>query len=116
ADDRGMARLEAARRRRMDHDLAAGHALADVVVGVPLEIQVQAPDVPHAEALPRGAGEPQDDRVLAHPVVAVAPRDLPRKARADRAVEVPDLVAELPALEALDGGQRIAHHPLRELA
>ena len=50
-------RDEARIRRRRSTMLAAGHALADVVVGIAFEIHVQAAGVPRAEALPDVAVE-----------------------------------------------------------
>ena len=52
-------RDEARAARRAQHDAAAGHALADVVVGVAFEFQVQAAGVERAEALAGGAVEAQ---------------------------------------------------------
>ena len=53
AHDDGLARHEVGARRRLQHDPAARHALADVVVRLALELQVQAAGVPDAEALAR---------------------------------------------------------------
>src|SRR5215831_3449480 len=52
AHDDGVARREACARGMAQHDLAGGHAFADIVVGIALEIEVQPAGVPHAEALP----------------------------------------------------------------
>src|SRR5207244_656215 len=49
-------------------------------------------------------------------VVAPAPSDLPRDARADRAVEVAEVVVPFAAALALDRRQHVAHHALGELA
>ena len=72
ADDRRVAATsKLAAGRRVQHQLAAGHALADVVVGVAFEVQVQAAGIPHAEALAGGAGQVQRDGRVGHAVVAV---------------------------------------------
>ena len=48
-------RLVARVRRRPHDDARARQALADVVVGLPLEVEHEAADAPGAEALPGGA-------------------------------------------------------------
>ena len=49
---------------RIDHDFAAGHALADIVVGIAVQLQLQALGVPGAEALAGDAGEVQLDQAV----------------------------------------------------
>ncbi len=110
AHDGALARLEAAVGRRVDHQLAARHALADVVVGVALEIELQPAHVPHAEALPRRALHADRQRVGGHAEVAVAARDLTREPCADGAVIVPHLVEEGAAAPLFDGIAALRHH------
>src|SRR5690606_4987422 len=86
ADDGRILCLERAAGRRGDHQLAAGHALADVVVGITLQAQMQTTGVPHAEALARRALEAEGDRRILHALIAVAPGDLAGDPRTDRAV------------------------------
>ena len=96
--------------------MPAGHALADVVVRIAFQVQVQAAGIPDAEALSDVARETHRQRRILHAVVAPAPGDFAGQPRADRAVEVLDLVVPLAAGLTLDGGQHVAHHPLGELA
>ena len=73
--------------RRQDRDLAAGHALADVVVRLAFEDQPHAADRERAEALAGAAGEPSCDRArLAAPSTPCGERDLAGDPRADGAV------------------------------
>src|SRR5204862_4807346 len=95
---------------------AGRHALADVVVGIAFQVQVEAAGVPDAEALPGVAAAAHGERRILHAVVAPAPRDLTRDARADGAVEVAELVVPFAAAPVLDGAQHVAHHALGELA
>src|SRR5262249_21151692 len=87
--------------RVAQNDLAARHALADIVVGVTLEMQVQAAGVPHTKALPDIACQAHGQRRILHPIVTPAPRNLPGHAGANRAVEVANLVTPLATLPAL---------------
>ncbi len=67
-----LRRRERGRPRRQDRDLAAGHALADVVVRLALEDQPHAADRERAEALAGAAGEPGGDRARFERVKAVS--------------------------------------------
>jgi hypothetical protein len=116
AHDGRLARNEGRAAGRRQHDPARCHALADVVVGVALELQHQPAGVPYPEALADAAPEPDGDRRVDHPVVAVAPGDLAGHARADRTVPVAHLVLEGAAGPGLDGRQHVAHHLLGQLA
>ena len=116
ADDHRILGAEPAPAGRPDDELAAGHALAHVVVGVALQVHVQPARVPDAEALTGGPGEAHDEWVLGHAVVTVAPRDLAGHARADGAVIIADLVAELTAAPGLDGAHGVFHHAFGQLA
>src|SRR6516164_6497922 len=80
AHDDGVARRKARARRMAQHDPAGGHAFADIVVGIALEIEMQPAGVPHAEALPGVATAAHHDRCLLHAVVAPAAGDLARDA------------------------------------
>src|SRR6185312_2626454 len=93
AHDHRVARQVARRARMPQHDAPARHALADVVVGVALQIEMQAAGVPDSEALPGVAAAAHGHGRVLHAVVAPAPRDLARQARADRAVVVGEPVA-----------------------
>ena len=73
-------------RRRIDDDAAARQALADIVVGLAVEIERHAVGEPGAEALAGRAVEPDLDRVVGQARMAVAPRDLARQHGAGRAV------------------------------
>ena len=116
AHDDGVLRHEARAARVAQHDAAGRHPLADVVVGIAFEIQVEPAGVPHPEALPGAAAAAHGERGPLHAVVAPAPSDLPRDARADRAVEVAEVVVPFAAALALDRRQHVAHHALGELA
>ena len=102
--------------RVAQHDASARHALADVVVGIAFQVQVQAARVPDTEALAGIAAAAHADGRRVHAVVAPAPRDLPREPRADGAVEVLQLVAPFAAGLRRDRRQHVAHHALGELA
>ena len=79
---------------RAQHQASAGHALADVIVGITLQLQVQAAGVPGTEALPGHAGEAGQDRRVSHAGVAVHPGDFAGNPRADAAVAVADRIVE----------------------
>src|SRR5262249_13603565 len=88
ADDDGRVLIVAGVLRRAHDDAAAGHALADAVVRLAVERDVQAARVPGAEALAGGAAQAQFDRCVRHALVAVAARDVAGQQSADRAVGV----------------------------
>ena len=58
-------------RGRPDHHLTAGHALADIVVGVTLEVHVETAGIPDTKTLAGSSGQVQCNRVVVHAVVAV---------------------------------------------
>jgi hypothetical protein len=97
-------------KRSPDHHHATGHAFADIIVGVSLEIHVEATGSPHAEALACCTFQFQGDRCLRHAMVAVAQGDLTGQARADRAVRVVDFIAEFTATRVFDRVKAIADH------
>src|SRR6185503_6607400 len=73
------------------HDqLAAGEALADVVVGLAHQIESDAMGEPGAEALPGRALEGQPDGVLRQPAVVVASGNLAREHGPGRAIAIAD--------------------------
>ena len=76
--------------RRAHDDPAAGEALADVVVGVAVEAQRDAPRHEGAEALAGRPGEGDLDGVVGQAGAAVALGDLVAEHRADGAVDVAD--------------------------
>src|SRR5690606_33530261 len=116
ANDGRLLSLQRAAGRRHDDQLAAGHAFADVVVGVAFQAQVQATGVPHAEALAGGALEAEGDRRVLHALVAVLLGDLAGNPRADGAVAVADVQLELAAGLAGDGLAGHLDHLLGQLA
>ncbi len=110
AHDRRVARDVARGDRRVQHQLAAGHALADVIVGIALEHELEAAGIPGPEALPGVAGEAHRDRRRGHAMVAVRARDRARHARADAAVAVGDGVVVLAARLRRDRRRKIGEH------
>src|SRR5690606_28154406 len=94
----GVARLG----RRADDDLAAGHALADVVVALAVEQHAHARREERAEALPGAALEAQRQRAVGQPGLAVARADLARQRRANGPVDVGERVGQLDRRAALD--------------
>ena len=99
---------------RLQHDLAARHAFAHVVVRLAFEMQMQAARIPDAEALARGALEGDDQRRLGHAVVAPVLGDFPRHARADGAMKITDGISELAAEPAVDACAHVGDHLLVE--
>src|SRR5690606_14146059 len=71
ADEDVLLGCERAVARRVDDDASARQALADVVVGVALELELDALREEGAEALPRGADEFEAHRALGHQRLAV---------------------------------------------
>src|SRR5690606_31841331 len=116
ADDGGFLALERAAFRRTDHQLAAGHALADVVVGIAFDVHVQAAGIEHTEALAGGADKTHLDRRLFHAEVAVTAGDFTGQPRAERAVAVGDAVVERTAAGVLNRRQHVLHHLLGQFA
>jgi len=87
-----------------------------IVVGVALEREVKAGEIPHAETLARSAAQQDVERRIGHPGIAVPARDLSRKARPDGSIEILDFEAEPSARLALDRRQARLHHLLGQLA
>src|SRR5690606_20613259 len=102
ADDGGLLGAEGAARGRRDHQLAAGHALAHVIVRIPFQVHVQATGVPDAETLARGTTEAEGDGRAAHALVAVDAGDFTGHPRPDRAVAVGQAQLELAAGRPFD--------------
>mmetsp|Transcript_11184 Transcript_11184/g.22292 ORF Transcript_11184/g.22292 Transcript_11184/m.22292 type:complete len:456 (-) Transcript_11184:1783-3150(-) len=75
-------------RRRFEQNLSPRHSLADVVVGLPLEVDGDPRGQKRAQALPRGPTQVQHEGVVGQ--AAVAPRSchLPGEHRAHGAVRV----------------------------
>ena len=105
ADDDVLFGHEGRRAGRVDDELAAREALADVVVGVAFERQRHAVGQERAEALAGRAGEVNLDGVLGQARRAVAPGDLAAQHRAHRAVHVADGQLDLDRLASF---QRVA--------
>ena len=89
-----------------DDDLAAGKALAAVVVGVAFESHRDAAREKRAEALAGGAGEPQADRVVGQAGRSVLPRHFAAEDRADGAMDVANREVQLNRFAPLDGRER----------
>src|SRR5690606_18649281 len=83
ADDRRFPGFETAALGRLDNNLAAGHTLADVVVRITGEIDLQPPRIPYPEGLPGNAGQIDMDGPVRHTLVAVAPGNFATDARSD---------------------------------
>ena len=91
ADDHLVVGAKRRFARRPDGDDAAREPLADVVVGVPFELEGHARRCEGAEALPRACRRADADGIVGKPAPAVAPRDLAAQHGAGGAVGVPDL-------------------------
>ena len=103
ADGHVLLGLERGGGGRIDDDLAAREALADVVVGVALDGKGHAPRHEGAEALAGGTLEADADRVIGQALGAVLLGDLVAGDRADHAVDVPDRQLGNDLFAALDG-------------
>ena len=88
ADGDAARRLVAGVGGRPHDDARARQALADVVVGLALEVEHEPAHAPGAEALPGRAREPQRERAVGERVGPEAAHDLAGEQRADRAVGV----------------------------
>src|SRR5690606_27073122 len=112
ADDGGLFRAEGTARRRSDDQLAAGHALADIVVGVPFQVHVQSAHVPYPEALSGSALEAEGDWRGSHALVAVTPRDLAGSPDTDRTVVIGDRHLVVVTVQTFDCRHGHFHHTL----
>ena len=108
--------LEITRAGRTEDQFAAGHALADVIVGITLQVHMQAAGIPDAETLPCRTPEPDDQRRLLHAGVAVTTRDFARYPCTDRTVRIMYPVFILPRHAFVDRGQHVIDHLLGELS
>src|ERR1700735_5594898 len=90
AHDDGVARDEIRMSVGPQDDLAAGHSFADIIVGLALEIEVQAADIPDSETLAGGTSQVHDQGRGVHAGVAPAAGDLAGGSRADGAIEIID--------------------------
>src|SRR5690554_34006 len=115
-DDGGFLGFEVAATGRLDHQLAAGHALAHVIVGIAFQNHVQAAHVPDPETLAGGAGEIQGDRRIGYALVAVPGGNFAGQAGTDGAVTVGDFVAPGTAGFFDNSGGGVLHHLLCQLA
>ena len=84
----------------------AGETLADVVVRVADERQLDAGGEPGAETLPGRAGEADADRALRQPLPAMRLGDVVREEPADGAIDVADRERHLDRLASLERGRR----------
>ena len=91
---------------RAHRDHAAGEPLADVVVGVAEERELDAGREPGAERLPRRAVSAKRIVPAGRPRAAVALRDVVREQAADGAVDVADRELAVDGLAALERRQR----------
>src|SRR5437667_130277 len=103
ADDRVLVADEGRTLGRYHHDLAAIHALPDVVLRLALQEQHHAPVAEGAEALAGAAAEVQLEGTVRETVAAEAAGDLPREARAHGPVRVGDGVVAGERLTRLEG-------------
>ena len=103
ADDDVLLRDERRARGRVDDDLAAGQALADVIVGVALEDKGHAVGEERAEALAGRALEVDADGVVGQAGGAPLAGDLAAGDRADDPVDVADGQLGYDLLAPLDG-------------
>ena len=92
---------------RVDHELAARQALADIIIGLAFELERHAMGDPGAEALARRALQLDVDRVVGKPGMAVLLRDHARQHRAGGAVDALDRALDAHGLSRLDGGGRL---------
>ena len=90
ADDDRFFRHDAAVRRRPDDDAPARQALADIVVGVAVELEGDAAREPGAEALAGGAGEAHVDGAVGQAGMAVTLGHFAGQHAADGAVDIAD--------------------------
>ena len=101
ADDDVLRRVAAEVDARPDRETAARQSLAGVVVGVADQIDRDALGEERAEALPAGAFHLDEDGVVGQPS-RMAPDQLAREHRADRAIDVSDVLEQLHLLAALE--------------
>src|SRR3546814_16212771 len=87
-----VARLIADVLRRFDDDTTTRHALADEIIGVAFELQMQTTRVPDTETLACGAAHLDRDRLVGHAEVAPTPRNLAGQPCTDRTMTVLRLV------------------------
>mmetsp|Transcript_31535 Transcript_31535/g.95321 ORF Transcript_31535/g.95321 Transcript_31535/m.95321 type:complete len:333 (+) Transcript_31535:671-1669(+) len=120
AGDHVVLRVEGALCRGDDHDRAAAHALADVIVALANNLQIHALDVPYSEGLSCGTREHEVQGAL-EAVVAVLASDGAGDAAAHRTVRVRDLQTLLDRAgirldELRDGGKTqhlvVKHGPI----
>src|SRR5690606_36832497 len=77
-------------------------ALADIIVGIALEIHVQATGIPDAKTLPGRTRQPQHDRRIGHAEIAVTFGDFTGQARTDRTIAIADIETEFATGFAFD--------------
>src|SRR4051812_46348497 len=95
-------------------DPSARQALADIVVGIALELEGHAVCEPRAEALAGGAGELHVDGAVGQPFVAVTLGDLAREHRARGAVGVLDRGLDPYRRAAIECGLCLGEQPAVE--
>ena len=106
ADDDIFLGLEFALFRRVDDELAAGKALAEIVVGVALQLQRQALGDKCAEALTRAAGAANLVGILGQ-TVAVAAGDLRTEQGAEGPVSAGDIQRQAGGLSGQQGAGQL---------
>ena len=97
-------------RHRTHDDDSAGQALADIVVGLAEDLQLQPLHRERAERLPRRAAQPDRDVPRTEPGHAVTPGDPRRELGADRPHRVLDVVLKLHLLAVLEQGPGVLDH------
>ena len=104
ADEDVFLRLEERALGRIDDDLGAGEALADVVVGIAFEREGHARRAEGGERLAGAAVELELDGVVRQALAAVFAGEFAAGDGADDAVDVDDRQLGADFLAALDGG------------
>ena len=102
AEDAVLVGLELRAGARLDHDLAAAHHLADVVIRLAGEDEAHAGREKRTEALARAALELELDGALGQARIAVLVADFAGDLRANGAIRVVDLVFEADRLRVVD--------------
>ena len=96
--------------RRNNHDTPAGHALAEVIVGVPFQPKENSRREKRSHALARAPLEPDFDGAVRQPFFAVPAGHLAADMGSHRAVHIPDGRGIHHPPSAFEGGSRRFEH------
>src|SRR5439155_16839713 len=102
ADDDVVFGLEERAGRRIDGEAATRETLANVIVGIALQLQRDALGEKRPEALTGRARELGVNRAIGQQIIAPPLGDLVAERRADRAIDVADRLFDRHRLAALD--------------